>query len=180
MPLGTLKVRDYQLYLLKTMNPPGSLLEEALEALDSTRDEMLAAYEAVSPMVRLRPGSPERIKSILADSILDEKPDGADRQTSVYGLSLWPRFVFCVKPEETGLFIERAWFARFHDVRSENFPALWNFLESDLIDAFDDVHDIDGWGHYSSYTAQNKVDGQQYFLRFAWGLLQEMEEMVAE
>lgn len=174
MSLDGIGVDDFQLYLLKTMDPPAVLLAGALEKLDRTADEMHARYEAVSSSIRLRPGSVHRLKSILSDALLSEELEGVEDGTSVYSLPLWPKLTFLVSPDESGLFVKWARFAGCDDYRSESGPTVWDFLESDLINTFAQVRDIDAWGHYSTYTARDQDSDQWYFLRFAWGLLQEI------
>lgn len=50
-------------------------------------------------------------------------------------------------------------------------------MKSELFGDYGDVRDIDGWGHYETYSALSMESGGRYFFRFAWGLLQEIEEM---
>ena len=170
-----LSVVDFQLYLLKTMMPPESLCTPALEKLGRSVDDMLASSEAVSRATPLTFGQAQRIKSILSEALAGTL-SGADRETFVYRLSLWwPQYTFLVSPDESGELLYKAEFGKGADYRPESQIAPWNFLEMDLADTFDEVRELDVWSAYSSYFARERSSGQRYFLRFGWGLLQEME-----
>lgn len=71
MPIDELGTVDFQLYLLKTMDPPGPLLESALEQMGRTTGDMLARYEVVSRATKPRFGSARRIRSILSEVMMD-------------------------------------------------------------------------------------------------------------
>jgi hypothetical protein len=175
MSLDDLGVVDFQLYLLETMMLPESRLTPALEELGFSVDDMLASYEAVSRLTKLRPGQARRFKSIINEVLLGTL-NVADRETSVYKLPLWwPKFTFLVSIDDSGEFLYRAEFGKGPDYRPEGQVAPWEFLEMDLVDKFDEVRDIDLWSSYASYFARDRSLGQRYFLRFGWGLLQEMK-----
>ena len=174
MSLGGIGVIDFQLYLLKTMDPAPSFLAGSLKALDRSIDDMLASFEAVSPLLKTKPGSATRLKLILDDAFLEDRRIESLSLASAYRLSLWPMLDFLVSTDESGLFIGRAGFQRRIDSETSSSLAAWNFLEGDLADAFGDVSEIDAWGHYSTYIAQDSASGRKYFLRFGWGLLQEV------
>jgi hypothetical protein len=167
---------DFQLYLLKTMDPGPSLLAGALESIDRTTDDMLACYDKVSPLLKLSPGSAGRLKSILSDARLDDDLNGKVHGAYAYRLPMWSEFIFLVTPDDSGMFIAHARFGRARRSATKTEPTAWNFLESELSDYFTQVRDIDIWGHYSTYSVVDEGSGRRYFLRFAWGLLQEICE----
>ncbi|MEV4283402.1 hypothetical protein [Actinoplanes xinjiangensis] len=174
MSINGIGVTDFELYLLKTMSPVESLLAGALNDLNRTSDDMIACFEAISPLVRVRPGSAESLKLILSDAFLGEGLHGAGPGTFSYRLPLWPELAFQVTPAGSGLYIGEAKFSRTEISKMKPEPTVWNFLESDVNEAFDQVREVDMWGHYASYLAQDRIAGERYFLRFAWGLLQEI------
>lgn len=170
-------VLDFQLYLLKTMDPPDQLLAAALERLGSTRAEMKDRYEAVSPMMALMSGSSANLRSLLAAAVVDKTLE-AGGEKLIYSFGLWPRFNFGIRFVDQGEFVSRAAFERKPQGPAFARPIhVWNFLTNDLSNHFGNVKEIDAWGHYETFLADDLDDGRKYFLRFGWGLLQEMESL---
>lgn len=172
---GRCGVDDFQLYLLKTMDPPDQLLAAALDRLRYSRGEMRERYEKISRMTKLISGCVGELKDVLADALVDKAPEGQGEKRR-YSLPLWPKYYFGIIFSNQDEFIKQAAFER-------RLPALdlvdpvgvWDFLVTDLADMFGNIEEIDVWGHYETFLADNLRDGRKYFLRFGWGLLQEIE-----
>ncbi|MGW7405075.1 hypothetical protein ACWGI9_15305 [Streptomyces sp. NPDC054833] len=171
MALDGVGVIDFQLYLLKVMDPPAALLESSLKKLNRTEVEMDDRQEAVSQLIRLGAGSARKLVVILEQALVDAS--GASEQRYVYRLPLWPDFKFLVSLDGSGRFIESMEFESDGDCGEGAKIVPWGFLETWLGVNFDQVRMIDGWGHYRTYMAQSS-DNEEVFLRFAWGLLQEV------
>jgi hypothetical protein len=171
MTSGALGVTEFQLYLLKTMQPIRSLLDPALAALNCDKDKMLAGAEAVSRSIMPgKGGSAHTLKTILNDTLI-EKSHGRESDTFLYLLPLWKEFAFRLELDDLP-FMRRVEFIRY--TASEEEIAPWKFLELDVEERFDEVREIDSWGTYNSYTVRDPGSGDQLFLRFSWGLLQEV------
>lgn len=171
---GDLGVLEFQLYVLESMRPPESFLAPALAALGRTGPEMLDASEAVGAAIRPMTGSPRRITEILSGARWD-MPSLEGPHISVYALPLWPDFYFHVELMAEADWIWCAEFRRHGARKPADRVAPWEFVRSDLADAFDAVEEVDLWSPYGSYSAHDRESGRRYFLRFGWGLLQEME-----
>ncbi|MFI5776816.1 hypothetical protein [Nocardia sp. NPDC051570] len=175
MSSNGLGVVDFQLYLLKTMQPPGALLAAALEELGCTSSDMAVGYEGVSRETKLTEGgSADRLTTILDEAFVDQ-PSGMGRETFAYHLPLWPKFTFLLSFDSTRKFIYKGEFVRRPGCRAGEGVTSWDFLQIELTDSFDQICEIDTWGTYDSYTARDSNLGERCFLRFAWGLLQEIE-----
>ncbi|MBC2907014.1 hypothetical protein [Streptomyces cupreus] len=172
MTLEGVGVIDFQLYLLKVMDPPASLLDSSLKKLNRTAAHMKDRHGVVSQLIRLGSGNARNLEIILKEAQVDSR--GERGQWNVYQLPLWPDFKFSILLDQTGRFVEKMEFEQCNDSEGVNQIAPWRFLEADLAANFDQVRTIDGWGHYHTYNAQG-FDREKYFLRFAWGLLQEIE-----
>ncbi|MCD0450027.1 hypothetical protein LO762_12605 [Actinocorallia sp. API 0066] len=167
---------DFQLYLLKTMDPPTPLLDSSLGVLGSDRGGMKVSYGSVSELMKPISGSPHSLKAMLRDSLVSEDGSGGNI-VSGYRLSLWPEFVFWLAIDSSGLFIEKAGFGRASGGPRTGGPIEpWGFVIGDLDNEFSGVEFIDEWGHYSTCHAWHGESGKRLFLRFAWGLLQEVDD----
>jgi hypothetical protein len=168
---------EFQLYLLKTMDPPSALLSGALDRLERSEADMTSSFEVVSPLIRLM--NPEQFRNL--DGILEgvrEESRSQDGREHIYRIPPWSEFAFKVCTDEPARFIERIGFVREGGAfREEDCPKVWKFLTCDLPGRFPNAREIDGWGHYESFIVEDSTEGRKTFLRFAWGLLQEIEEM---
>ena len=180
MPAHGLGVVEFQLYLLHTMDPPARLLSEALGRLGSADAEMRSAAERISPVLRPRLGSAgaganmaEDLQAVLGEARVSRPDDIDDRR--FYRLPLWEGLLFGVSFAGAGRLIESAEFVREPGTAEEPWePAVWEFLEADLLGPFCEARMVDTWGHYRTYLARRPEDPDEYFLRFAWGMLQEV------
>lgn len=171
MTSNNLGVTEFQLYLLKTMQPIQSLLDPALSALNCGKDQMLADAEAVSKSIMPgKGGSAHALKTILNDALI-EHSRGTGSDIFLYHLPLWKEFAFRLELDDLP-FMKRVEFVRYTDFKEEIAP--WRLLELDVKERFDEVREVDSWGTYNSYTARDPRVGDQIFLRFSWGLLQEV------
>ncbi|GAA2723354.1 hypothetical protein [Actinocorallia aurantiaca] len=176
-----LGVVEFQLYLLHTMDPPARLLTEALDRLGLTDADMRNAAERISPVLRPRLGPAGAgtnmaadLQAILGKALVPRLDDIDDRR--FYRLPLWEGFVFGVSFAGAGRLIESAEFVREPGTAEEPpEPAVWEFLEADLLGPFCEARMVDTWGHYRTYLTRRPEDPNEYFLRFAWGMLQEVE-----
>src|SRR6266568_9388878 len=175
MSSDNLNLIDFQLYLLKTMLPPERLLAAALSDLGYSVDAMHSRYEEVSRSISIARGSQENIKSMLEEVLIWHA-----EKSYVYRIPLWPKFNFILSYDATGKFIAKAEFVRDIDYPKSSEVSPWSFLEHEIDEVFSDVREVETWGHYRTYLAQEISSGKKYFLRFAWGLLQEVEVVVDE
>jgi hypothetical protein len=162
-------INEFQLYLLKTMDPPSLLLSAGLRRIDCTAADMERAYELVDPLTKLAGGKQgKNFKMILRDALVSAEPDGLKM---LYRLPL----LFKVSLDDSGSFLMKAEFVRNSEAGSEIPLAPWAFLESDLHLKFNQVQLLDIWGHYATYSARAISGGGRYEFRFSWGLLQEVD-----
>ena len=167
-PLG---VADFQLYLLKAMNPPESLLAPALIELESSKEDMSARFDSVHQA--LWPPDGGSAKNIL--SILDQvsRPGSLPDGGAVFSLPIWKGFLYTVSFDPTGHFFYTSHFTR----RGRRNTALtlrpWEILESELPEMFDQIEEFETWGpSYRVLTARCLENGEVFRLRFGFGLLQ--------
>ncbi len=173
MSLGSLNVRDFELYLLKTMLPPDSLLAAALNELGCSVDDMIVSFEAVDRATKLGRVPQGNMISILEDVLVRDL--NVDIGTFAYGIPLWSELTFMLAFDGSGTMITRAEFVRRVDLPPGSWPVPWNFVEHEMDDVFDEIGEFNDWGHYHSCIARVKNSDERQFLRFAWGLLQEAE-----
>jgi hypothetical protein len=176
-----LGVDDFQLYVLKVMDPPARLLHAALDQLGRTPEDMIAGYEAVSGTVMgafrcarsaAPPGLRELFTSILSEAFLEEASE-ADHGVLNHHLPVWPDFVFQMSFNDAGSVLQDAHFSRTRSQPPEEVNE-WRFLESELATTFVNIREVDLWGSYASYLAVHRRLNKRFFLRFSWGLLQEI------
>ncbi|MEU3563007.1 hypothetical protein [Kitasatospora sp. NPDC006786] len=180
MPSNGLGVPEFQRYLLKVMEPPTALLEAAVRGIESDGRVTQDAIEQISEILRLGLGRAAEARELLADVRLPRSNCAASGESIVerYSLPLWPDFEFEMEFDPSGRHLVRAEFFRSSESSLPiGIPSPWKFVKSELFGDYGDVRDIDGWGHYETYSALSMESGGRYFFRFAWGLLQEIEEM---
>ncbi|MDX6741326.1 hypothetical protein [Actinocorallia sp. A-T 12471] len=182
-----LGVVEFQLYLLKTMMPPAAALVALLERFQKSEIDLNRASERVSKLLRPRfrepgpaPAMSEDVARMLEGAaVLSPAEYSGDGQW--YRFPVWPEFVFHMTFEDSLGFLNVAEFRWWPSARDGNRnPEVWHFLESDLKTHFDEIKEIDVWGHYRSYTGRSLTDGHEYFLRFGYALLQEITHMGQE
>ncbi|WP_306365565.1 hypothetical protein [Nocardia sp. CC227C] len=170
-----LNATDIQLYLLKTMKPPEALLAAALDRIDCSLLDMQQRSLAVAQALKPGSGSVQEVRHAL-DSVLSPEPNDVQFAYSTYRLPLWPEFDFILTFNEPMPLIKRAEFLRRSGNETGRYLTPWKFVEGDMHAVLKNVRDIDAWGHYRSYIAYDARDGGRYFLRFGWGLLQEVSK----
>ncbi|MFE4977974.1 hypothetical protein ACFRAR_38525 [Kitasatospora sp. NPDC056651] len=180
MPSNSLGVPEFQRYLLKVMEPPTALLEAAVGRIESNGGMTRDVTEQISEMLRLGLGRAAEVRELVAGVRLpcSGRAVIGDSVAERYSLPLWPDFEFEMNFDSSGRHLVRAEFFRSSGPPLPlGIPSPWNFVKSELFEDYDDVRDIDGWGHYETYSALSTESGGRYFFRFSWGLLQEIEEM---
>jgi hypothetical protein len=170
--LNGVGLMDFQLYLLKTMNPPSALLSGALDRLERSAEGMVSSYKAVSPLLMMREGQFQSLEEILEEARQEDLSENDHEH--IYRIPLWPEFAFKVCADESGLLIYSAEFTRVGNVFAGDGPEVWKFLKCDLPVRFPNARAIDLWSPYESYAVG---DRGEIFLRFGWGLLQEIDDM---
>ncbi|MEU4313831.1 hypothetical protein [Nocardia sp. NPDC024068] len=172
MTSDNLDLFDFQLYLLKTMQPPRPILDSALIRLKSTTEQMHAGADSISKSIMPgKGGSAHTLKLILHDALINETR-GPESETLLYRLPLWEEFAFRLELDDLP-FMKRVEFVDHTGADEELVP--WKFLEIHLSEKFDDVREVDSWGTYNSYTVRDHETGRHLFLRFSSGLLQEVD-----
>ncbi|WP_280422700.1 hypothetical protein [Nocardia carnea] len=172
MTSNKLGLVDFQLYLLKTMQPPRTVLDPALTRLNSTTEHMLASAESISKSIMPgKGGSAHALKSILHNALINETR-GPESETLLYRLPLWEEFAFRLELDNLP-FMKRVEFVDYIEFNQKAAP--WRLLEIHISERFDEVREIDSWGTYNSYTVRDPETGNHLFLRFSWGLLQEVD-----
>ncbi|MGA6205484.1 hypothetical protein ACPESR_12075 [Nocardia testacea] len=167
-----LAVNDFQLYLLKTMQPPRPILDSALSRLNSTTEHMLASADSISKSIMPgKGGSAHALRPILHEALINEAR-GPESEILLYRLPLWEEFAFRLELDNLP-FMKRVEFVDL--TGAEEGIAPWKFLEIHTSERFDEVREIDSWGTYNSYTVRDRQTGRRVFLRFSWGLLQEVD-----
>ncbi|MEV0106458.1 hypothetical protein AB0H42_08970 [Nocardia sp. NPDC050799] len=165
---------DFQLYLLKTMQPPRPVLDSALARLNSTTELMLTSAESISKSIMPgKGGTAHALKPILHDALINETR-GPESETLLYRLPLWEEFAFRLELDNLP-FMKRVEFVSYTELDETAAP--WKLLEINISEKFDEVREIDSWGTYNSYTVRDPETGNHLFLRFSWGLLQEVDTM---
>jgi len=171
---------EFQLYLLRTMKAPEPLLTGALDRLGRTEPEMRSAADAVSRMLRprldwARPADMAGdLDTVLSSVRVRSGTSGAE---PLYRLPLWEGHLFSVSFLNDRM-LQHAKFVR-DPGRTRHRGGLrpWEFLEEDLPEDLGEIRSVDGWGHYATYLSRHLENGREYFLRFAWGMLQEIEDV---
>ncbi|WP_405166534.1 hypothetical protein OG203_16435 [Nocardia sp. NBC_01499] len=165
---------DFQLYLLKTMDPPESLLTTALAELGCSIDDMDASLENIQRSTQLSlGGSAEKIRTMLSE-VCVSSPARPDHQAYAYNFPLWPEFDVVLTFDPSGKVLSNAEFVRFTGHYTESGITPWNFTERDLVGNFDQITRTETWGSYATYNARDTDRDQWYRLRFGWGLLQDI------
>ncbi|MFI7002333.1 hypothetical protein [Nocardia sp. NPDC050175] len=169
-----LGIVDFQLYLLKTMDPPEALLTAALAELGCSIDDMEVSLENIQSATQLwRGGSAGEIVTMLSD-VCVSAPTGAGHQTYAYNFPLWPEFDVVLTFDPLVRVLSNAQFVRFTGHYSESGVRAWNFTERDLVENFDQITRTEVWGSYATYNARDTDRDQWCRLRFGWGLLQDI------
>lgn len=180
-------VVEFQLYLLKVMQPPEEKLAAVLEGLQRTGEDLDRASEKVSMVLHPRLREPRPVPAMSGD--VAEMLRGAAvpgpreyaGEGQWYRFSVWPEFAFHMTFEDSVGFLGVADFVRWPSGGEENAePEVWRFLESDLTARFAEIKEVDVWGHYQSYVGRSLTDGHEYFLRFGCALLQEITRLDAD
>ncbi|MEU5808194.1 hypothetical protein [Streptomyces sp. NPDC047718] len=165
-------LRLRQLDLLRGMQALPHLREPALAALGATEEELAASGDLAGA------GLPRPV------------------ELTRYRLSLWPDYAFEFRhhPEQVvRKCLERAAFVRVAGAApaADRHPEPWRILRDEMLAGsgvdgpagggpWTGVVPIDVWTPYESYAATSPVDGRRYFLRFGWGLLQEIAPLDVE
>ncbi|KDN82421.1 hypothetical protein [Kitasatospora cheerisanensis] len=168
---------DFQLYLLNTMDAPRELLHGALTVLRVDAATVDGRAEHASQLLRPRPGLAQELRAVLATAgTPGSAASGADGSAgpAYYSFAAWPELRFQVEFDPSGFALARAGFVRARAGSAPAEVAPWKFLTADLETGFDEVEEVDVWGHYETYTATDAATGERCFLRFGWGLLQEV------
>ncbi|WP_194838785.1 hypothetical protein [Nocardia sp. XZ_19_369] len=167
-------VKDFQLYLLKTMDPPESLLTTALAEMGCSIDDMDASLENIQKATWLSlGGSAEKIVTMLSE-VCVSAPARSDHKVYAYNLPLWPEFDFVATFDLSGKVLSHSEFVRFAGRGPETGATPWDFTERDLVGNFDQITRTEDWGSYTTYHARDTASDQWYWLRFGWGLLQDI------
>lgn len=173
MPTDGPGIVDFQLYLLQTMDAPQDLLHGALDLLGADTAAMADRAARVSPLLRPRPGMAQELKAFLAGARASDVIGDAD--SARYSFPVWPELQFLVKYDPSGFALARAGFVRMRQDSGapRSVPTPWEFVKTDLETGFDDITEVDAWGHYETCTATDVTTRKRCFLRFGWALLQE-------
>lgn len=169
----------YQLYLLETMMPGETLLRQGLATMRCTEKEMNLRSGEIDRVLQ-GPFSERGSKTlaILQDAWTGQyrTPEGT---ACCYRLPLWPDYVYTVLTNDEYGFLVSAEFTRA--ASSPNSPMLepWRFTRAELPKYFDRVKAVDLWGHYASYGASGPDYPKPLYLRFGYGLLQEVSPLEA-
>ncbi|MFF4645964.1 hypothetical protein [Streptomyces sp. NPDC001389] len=175
MTPNDLNSTEYQLYLLKTMDPQPETLERALTDTGFSIDEMEQNAERVKSTILMPSGSAGRTRGILSDVRTHQERDGLVER---YKFPLWPDYEFEVEYHSAWDFFMRLWFLRAPGSDSPTGqPTPWTWLKDEVLAQYEDVKELMLWLPYETYDALNPQDGKRYFLRFGWHVLQEIEEM---
>ncbi|MGF1430634.1 hypothetical protein [Kitasatospora sp. LaBMicrA B282] len=179
--MDELGVTDFQLHVLALMRAPDELAEPTLAILGADSVTMAERSDLIGRHFTIRPGVTEVLRAILsAAEILEGAAAEARAGDPVrYAFPAWPELEFEVSYAPSGMALHSAHFVR---PRRPGPPqpvdvAPWSFLREDLPGAFEHIAEVDLWDTYASYTATDRSSHQRCFLRFAWGLLQEVSPM---
>ncbi|TVT55836.1 hypothetical protein FNH05_08950 [Amycolatopsis rhizosphaerae] len=177
MSIDDIDAVDFELYLLDSMKPPVDLLSQTLKRLGQTKGEMEERCGKVSQIMRQFANAADSFRSILRENLLAEW-SRIQQGIYLYHLPLWWEFAFELSLDSSGRYIENMRFQK-HPARglAGESVAPWKFLEVDLAASFDQIREGDSWGHYKSYLARDRKSDKWHFLRFGWGLLQEVKEL---
>lgn len=118
-------------------------------------------------------GSAHALKPILHDALI-KQIHGTESETFLYRLPLWGEFDFRIELDNLP-YMKRVEFVGAAAMNEKVAP--WKFLEMHLAGRFGEIQEVDSWGTYNSYTARDVETGNHLFLRFSWGLLQEVDIM---
>lgn len=174
-------VFDFQLYLLKVMDPPSSLLEGALDLLGADEETMRDRAGRISKILQPRFGMSLDVREILDEARVEIEDSGSTKGSHIYcyRLSVWPDFEFRIQFDPSSQFILQAAFYRIAmlELHAPRELEPWKFLRSDVRGTFSNVQEVDKWGHYETCVTFDTERRRRLFLRFAWSMLQEVELM---
>ncbi|MEU8435455.1 hypothetical protein AB0F18_21565 [Streptomyces sp. NPDC029216] len=175
MTQSDLDSTEYQLYLLKTMDPQPEILDRALTEIGFSKDQMEQEWERVKSVILMPSGSAGRTRDILRDVRTHQEQDGLVER---YKFPLWPDYELEIEYHSAGDFFMRLWFVRAPGSRPPvGQPTPWTWLKDEVLAQYQDVKELTLWLPYETYDVLNPQDGKRYFLRFGWHVLQEIEEM---
>ncbi|MEV6398102.1 hypothetical protein AB0M39_25575 [Streptomyces sp. NPDC051907] len=180
MPLGDLGAAAYQLHLLSTMNPLPHLLERSLNAVGVSRPEMARQADRVGEATLILTADlVSNTREILSDALCGESVELGQTSTDRYRFPLWPEFEFEIEFQiVNGYHFTHGEFVRTLGTGpSDREPVPWGWLKGETLRRYEDVREIDLWSPYETYDALNPQDGKRCFLRFGWGVLQEIEPL---
>lgn len=166
---------DFELYILRSMKPLEENLKSALQTLGVDKHEMEVRAEGIRQILRFWGASPAELKEILSP-IFYADIDLVGSDLKLYRMSAWPDLKFKIEYHEKG---PVHWEGNFCGwiygcTGKPKTPEPWGFLEDEMMGMFKGIEEVDIWGHYRSYTAYRENDEIHYFLRFGYGLLQEI------
>jgi hypothetical protein len=173
-----LDLTDFQLFLLKSMEPPEQLLASSLRELGRGLGDMMESHDLISLLMRHGPDYAENVRRILGDDAAGVTGEAGNSDIEYRRvLPLWPSYTFHASFDPSGQWLLRAGFIHTPGSREEYDPVPWRLLEDDLPQVFGHVHELDAWGSYASYSAVDIRQGGRRFLRFSWRMLQEINEL---
>jgi hypothetical protein len=181
MSMNDLGVTDFQLHVLCVMRAPEELTERTLGILGADSVTMAERSDLVAKCFIIRPGAAAQVRGILAGAtIVENGPDEAGQSDVVrYLFPAWPEWEFKVTYDPSGMAVYSSEFVRPQGAELSTPVELvpWRFLKGDMPGPFEDIDEVDLWDVYESYTATDRSSRRRWFLRFAWGLLQEISPM---
>ncbi|MEV0292311.1 hypothetical protein [Nocardia sp. NPDC050710] len=166
-----LGLADFQLYLLKAMDPPESLRTAALADLGSSKQDMFAKFDNVHQALWVLDGG---VASNILPMLDQVRVPGSHPEGSVaFSLPIWKEFLYIVSFDSTGRVFSTTEFSRRDGRETDLVVRPWEILESELPEMFDRIEEFETWGpSYRVLTARHLESGEVFRLRFGFGLLQ--------
>lgn len=180
--------RNFQLYLLDSMRGADRKVDEAIDFLGVTREQMQEVGEEIGDRLNLLKfrRTIENVKNIMGEPEWEEdvRLDQEYGSALNYALPVWPEFYFRILGRPDGLWVDGG-FVRREDSSIplvENPAQLepWECLRSEIEGRFGPLQEGDLWYPYEDYTAECRGEGEalrHYYVQFSWQLLQRVSEI---
>ncbi|MFI0451034.1 hypothetical protein [Actinomadura sp. 6N118] len=183
------RVREYQLYLLRTMtDAPSEMIDRALLSLGSSEEEMETEFEEISRLTDIVVPGTNRLAPVFdtISQILAPVVNKAIRQTepgetrvNLYSLPMWPQFLFEVSGTAEG-YLEGCRFVRApgeEPLQASNPAQLgaWMATQDEVETLFGPLQELEVWPPFEAFSLiRSAPDGspQTYEFVFSWKLLQ--------
>ncbi|WP_157225167.1 hypothetical protein [Nocardia thailandica] len=162
---------DFQLYLLKAMDPPQAVAAAALAELDRSPEQMIASFEKVHRSTWiLEGGSAENILPLVEGVGVPVPPCFSAVYEMAFALPLWPELLLAVAFNSDSRVFDAVEFVRAPDSTQVPEVRPWRLLEKEAYEVFDRVEEVESWGDYRILAARNGEHGEVHRLRFGRGL----------